>query len=590
MGKSALNMYLSVACLLGSILVAIAPALAQEKRLTAPQLFPSKTIAYFRINDARELRDRFSQSSIGKLFEDQKMQSFLGTLQEGILKFTETMQNDLGLSLEELLAIPNGEFAFAVVPTPKAPITCLMMEVGPEQPAVEILFKRHFDRTANLKRNETKIGDIQVVQLNDGESPNFGYFLHEGVFVATPESDYISTLAKVWAGLETKHVSLSENIDFTNLLSRCVGTQGERPQVSFYVDPVGIFRENIRESPNVIMTLAAIKSIGLDGIKAAGGSLILATNDFDSILHLHLTLDNPRPGVLSAVRPKNGSTEPEAWVDDSVVSYLTMNWDFRATLNAIRDIMEAFAGEGSFASNVEKSFSARFNLDLRKDVIEQLTGRVSMATIILPERKINSQSRVIGVHLKDESFGASKLLPKFYEQVRKNDSRWKEKSVDGITVYYLPTTSNPERVVRRPSPAFCLLKNTILLSDAIEALEHAISVQKGGGTLLSDSVEFKLIRSKIKDQLHGNEFSVMTYTRPDEQLKLFYELALDGENVRRLKEASQGQAFLESLVQALENKTLPPFEDIAKYLAPAGGFLTEEDNGLHFTTFTVRRD
>jgi hypothetical protein len=43
-------------------------------------------------------------------------------------------------------------------------------------------------------------------------------------------------------------------------------------------------------------------------------------------------------------------------------------------------------------------------------------------------------------------------------------------------------------------------------------------------------------------------------------------------------------------VAALKSKELPPFEVIAKYMAPSGAFVTEEEDGLHYTAFSLRRE
>jgi len=99
-----------------------------------------------------------------------------------------------------------------------------------------------------------------------------------------------------------------------------------------------------------------------------------------------------------------------------------------------------------------------------------------------------------------------------------------------------------------------------------------------------------LIRDKIKAQLKGQDFSVMSYQRPDEQLKLFYDLANDPQNIQRLEDLSQNNPFFSALVAALKSRKLPPFEQLAKYIVPAGAFMTEEENGLHYTTFSLKRE
>jgi hypothetical protein len=71
---------------------------------------------------------------------------------------------------------------------------------------------------------------------------------------------------------------------------------------------------------------------------------------------------------------------------------------------------------------------------------------------------------------------------------------------------------------------------------------------------------------------------------------LFYDLAVDPENRKRLKSMSESNPFMAALSNALEKHKLPAFDVIARYLAPSGSFVVEDDSGLHQTSFTLRRD
>ena len=48
--------------------------------------------------------------------------------------------------------------------------------------------------------------------------------------------------------------------------------------------------------------------------------------------------------------------------------------------------------------------------------------------------------------------------------------------------------------------------------------------------------------------------------------------------------------MFQALNAALDKHQLPPFAVLSKYLAPSGGFLVEEETGLHYTTFTLQRE
>jgi len=128
-----------------------------------------------------------------------------------------------------------------------------------------------------------------------------------------------------------------------------------------------------------------------------------------------------------------------------------------------------------------------------------------------------------------------------------------------------------------------------LIADSIEALKLAIETSKTPDGLLSDAIEFKLVRDRINKQIDASQSSIMVYQRPEEQMRVMYDLAADKSNVNRLRDMSKNNPLFTALVKALDTHQLPPFEEIAKYLSPSGAFVIEEENGLHYTAFGMRR-
>lgn len=563
------------------------------QRPTAPRLFSQKSLLYVRIDDTRELKDKFSQTSSGKLAEDPQLKPILSSFYTTFSTLVQGMQNTIGVNLDELLSIPNGELAVAVVPTKTRPVFCGLLEAGDELPALEIMIGRLEERlkTQGAEQTSKEIGKIKVTKIQNGPRPDrqFGFFMDSGVLVFSSSAEYIETLAQIWQGSGIDHKSLADNRDFTTIMSRCVGTEGERPQASFYVNPIAMFREASKETPNSVIVLTTLKTLGIDGIKGIGGSAIFAPNDFDSIVHAHLLMDNNRRGVLRAVRPKSGSTEPEAWVNDQVVSYGTMNWDFDKTVKAIAEIVDSFGGENAFENNVIINGGKQVGLDLRKDVLELLDGRVTLAQVIIPPKRINSQSNLVGVHFKDAQRVKTEVLPKLFEKAKSMEPRWKSRQTGDSTVYYIDVAS-PSENIRVPAPAMAMVGNELLISDAVESIEQAIKTYSSGDDLLSDAIEYKLVRDRIKAQLKDKETSIMSYQRPEESLRLFYDLANDPENINRLEQISANNPFFTALVTALRSKQLPKFEVISKYMAPSGAFVVEEEDGLHYTAFSMRRE
>ncbi|MCY3007374.1 MAG: hypothetical protein NTV29_15530 [Planctomycetota bacterium] len=567
-----------------------------QGHLSAPKLFPSKTLAYVRVDDTRDMKAKMEATGMGKMMNDPQIAPILGTFYSTFVGQLQGMQDIIGLNLDELLSIPNGELAIALVATKTDPAVVLMLEAGDEMPALQVLIERAEQATdaGGGMLSQKEVGKIKLLSMGRSDRESLTYFIDSGVMVASNRADYVEQLAMVWTGNGIDHKPLSDNRDFTTIMSRCVGTEGERPQVSFFVDPLAMVRELGKSTSGSVVVLAGLKSLGVDGIKGIGGSAIIAPNEFDSILHGHVLLNPNRQGIMKVIRPKAGPTEPEPWVSEQVISYFTMNWDMAKTFNAIEGIVDTFAGEGTFNDRFVKEADRNLGINLRSDIIDGLDDRISIVQVIVPPKKINSQSNVYCIHVKNASQMKSEILPKIFEKLKSSGGPAMTTKVFGEATIYTLESRAPEttegRSIRLPQPAVCILEDQLILSDSLQALEDVIKFNSSGDGLLSDSIEFKLVQDRIKAQLKNSDMSILAYQRPEESMRLMYDLATDPQNMDNLEQFAQNNPFLTSLITAVRSKKLPPFEVIAKYLAPGGAFVVDEETGLHYTGFSMRRE
>ena len=99
------------------------------------------------------------------------------------------------------------------------------------------------------------------------------------------------------------------------------------------------------------IAVAMLPALGLDGLSGVGGSVLFDTEQYDSMMHLHVLLSSPRTGVIKAIAFEPGATKPERWVPGDVASYATLNWNFETSLKAIETLFDSFRGDGDFAQN-----------------------------------------------------------------------------------------------------------------------------------------------------------------------------------------------------------------------------------------------
>jgi hypothetical protein len=604
--------------LLGLIIVC-GHGLAQESpRLTAPQLFPEKTLAYVRIDNVAKLREDLKKSSIGKLGNDEELKPIFAEFYGTLVNSTSQMQESIGLNLDELLSIPNGEFAVALLPSDKAaaktsrkqaadkttvsiqleePALALLLDAGEEITGVQVMLERLEKSMSADMQHSQKV--IDRLTLHRYENPNrererFGYFIDNGVMIATTDPNYLEQLSAVWLGTAGEWSSLADNRRFTGILSRCVGTQGERPQLSFYADPMAIVRQFTPSTATSSMVLAMLPAFGLDGIQGVGGSWIVAPPDFDSIAHLHLSLESPRRSIMGLLRPKKGSTTPEDWVPESVASYSTINWDFASTLKAIEQLFNQFRGPEAFDKEVLAQASERLQIDIRKDILDNLEGRVTMLQGFVRPVTINSGSNVYAIKMKNAEYIKNSILPKIFELIEARTEIGTENfgklTARVMTVGRRGDTGGSDNVVRQPEICVAFVDDYLIMADSKYMMRQVSDCLGGSTAKLSQALDFELISDRITAQLQNKECSTLTYSRPEESLQLFYELARDPKNRDRLRQVADSNGFFKALLAGLDKRELPPFSVIAKYLAPAGGFLVDDDTGLHYMSFSLRRE
>ena len=395
----------------------------------------------------------------------------------------------------------------------------------------------------------------------------------------------------IWSGELTGEKTLADNRKFTSMMSRSVGTAGERPQVSFYADPLAIFRQFASQNSAAMGVSAMLPVFGFDGLEAIGGSWIVAPPDFDSISHFHISLRSPRRAVLGLLKPKSGSTTPEPWVPDSVASYSTINWDLAGTVQGIETLYNRFRGEDALDNEIFAQINNELEIDFREDVLSNLEGRITILQGFVRPIKINSGSNVYAVKLRNADAFKEKVLPKVLDRISRDTEVRKERfgklRVNAIDIggrRNLPDT------IRSIAICQTIIDDYLVIADSEYMLRKVADCINGSAESLSESLEYQLISDRISAQLQDRECSAISFARPEESLQLFYELARDPANKDRVKQFAENNGFFKALYTAMDKHELPPFSVISKYLAPGGGFLVDEETGLHYMSFSLRRE
>ena len=409
---------------------------ALAERPTVPHLLPEDTLVYLRVGSVPELIEKFQDTALGKITNDPQIKPLLSALYQAGVEAFEQIEDRVGIPLDELLAIPQGELSIAIVAAAEGrPEAVAVIEVGDRLPAAEVLIERGEEALTRQggERSTEQIGQTELViyQMPGDRQRRLVRFERDGVILLTSSQDLAKQLVGVWEGTAEDVRTLANNRRFTTIMKRSVGFQEEPPQVTFYADPLTLAKRLTRGNFSAQAGLSIATGLGLDGLKAIGGSMIFATEEFDGILHGHLLLETPRDGILKMIALESGDITPEPWVPKDVVRYSTLNWNIERTYDELVRLYDMFRGEEAWNDQVLKEVSERIELDLKADVIEAIDGRATLVTWMERPARINSQCTLIGLKLKDaaKSQGVlNRIAGRFEERATKE--------IYGGTSYY----------------------------------------------------------------------------------------------------------------------------------------------------------
>jgi hypothetical protein len=332
--------------------------------------------------------------------------------------------------------------------------------------------------------------------------------------------------------------------------------------------------------------VATLPTLGLDGLKALGGSVTFDAGQFDSIASFHVLLDSFRTGILKMIALESGETDPERWVPADVANYTTVHWNFQTTFETLTSLYDGFRGEGALARDLERRFEKPIGLDFENDLLPALAGRVTHFNWI--ERPITrrSQATLVAFELSDPepvALALQTLSEKFDAFLKRRSHGGKD-----YLQFAPPQRSDEPNGPPQPTPCFGVLYDYLVITDRPSLYQKAIATGQGSGESLADALDFKLVVSKIR-RGPGAKPAMISFERPQEGLRLLYELAVADDTRQGLRRQAENSRFFKSLDTALEKHPLPPFAVLERYLAPSGAVLADDVSGLHYTSFTLRR-
>lgn len=605
------------------------PAFAQRR--PAAELLPEETYVYIRAADIREFMAKSEDTAMARMMADPEIAPLMQNLYGMAADEFEQLRDRVGLSLDEVLQIPQGEICFALVRNPDgdqplAPV--LLMDVGQSEDLARTLIGNGEAAAAEggvVPEEEDIDGTIiKVMNANDPDERAV-YFFRDGTFGVTNDVAIAEQLLARWTYAPTNRDKVfSNNRKFVAIMNRCRGSADARPDMTFFVDPYGIFQATQSGVSGAVATAFA-KSLGVDGFSAVGGSYILGVDNFEAVVHVHLLLASPRQGIVKMLAMRDADLMAQEFIPNSIVTYMTVNWDVDTSWSAFEEIYNTVSqSETALEDAIESNINENLGIDLRQDFIENMTGRITYSTWIVPPSRFNSQATILAIEVEDEE-GAKEMLSTIFDTIDMPEGV-EEISYEGVDITKFPSgrrrrvieaqfevednsddngrprgtprLQNREEEIdqdpfesgrlREPEPSIAVYKNHILFSDSLDAMKEFIACGEGRRDRLSDNPSYMETMDTIKSQLGDGRAGALIYQQPEALLENFYDLAVNQENRGMLREAGQNNRQLQRLDEILNETPLPEFDVFKKYFTAAGGVFSDDSTGIHYFTFQRR--
>lgn len=595
---------------------------ASAQRRPAAELLPEKTVAYVRIPDVREMMQKMQDTSMGRMMADPEVSPLVDSLYSMATDEFEQVRDRVGLSLDELMSLPQGELCAALIETKGEEVPfawVILLDVGSSADLADKLIGN-----GELAAGENGVipdeEDVNGVTLKtiNGNNPDERviYFRRDTTYGFCNNPDVVREILARWNTAPTvRDKVFSNNRKFVTIMNRCRGTAENRPDMTFFIDPYGIFNAT-QEGVGGAVATAFAKSIGIDGLLGIGGSYLLDVDGFEAASHLHILTASPRSGVIKMMAMQDGDIEPQDFVPADIVTYMTVNWDVDTTYTTFEELYNTVSqSETALQDAIENNLNENLGVDFKAEILDNLAGRGTYLTWIVPPSRINSQATLLALELKDGA-AAEETLAKMFETIEMPEGM-KEFEYEGVTIHQFPgggrrrnisvevessdddnggqprAIPEPEQEedpfesgqLRRPEPCIAIYENQLLITDAVDLMKEAIATGKGRRDRLSADPKFARNFDEIVRMLGGSRAGMIAYSKPDAILKNFYDLAQDDRNRERLRTAGEENRIAKRFDEMLTETPLPAFETLQRYIGSGGGVMTVDETGFHYFSF-----
>ncbi len=276
----------------------IAATLGNGRR--APErVLPENTILLFKINNAKEFRESFRQSQYGQLWNDPGLKEFKEELSQKINDASKSFRERIGMSIGEILAIPQGTVGIAAIyrEEAKSPLSFVVVADAGEnarkmQDLLDRAAKQSEESGAKVAAESFSGMTLHIIQPPPRKEEEKDVPRPPIVWVNSGSDFFVGTDVEIVKDLAAHREGRDNSLAATDAFSR---TQAKinagTAQAIWFIDIAKVIKVAIKlnargaeaDAQQNEVLAQELGVLGKNGLKSVGGCITLGSGSYDSV-------------------------------------------------------------------------------------------------------------------------------------------------------------------------------------------------------------------------------------------------------------------------------------------------------------------
>jgi len=614
---------------------------------SAIQLIPESAAGLIRIPNLPKFREALKETLLGQLREEELVKPFFDAQRERLRNYLESVNNKIGIKVDDLYEISSGEVVLAWLPFPnekRRPYSlCLVADIRGRKDKADAALATidkdlkaaewarkdviHQGETVRVYGAKRRPGQIKVKQI--------AICVSDVRIITADRESVVTGILDAVAG-KPSGKSISEQPEFKKVIRRAgvaiqgpVKAQGGTLVAEWFARPFAmgrIIRDALEvDRGNDIDIIKLLENQGFGAVKAAGGVVAINGEKYD-MLH---------KGVILATRPFDKAArilqfdakpheQIPAWVAPETASFNRLNLKIEDAFWASGTLIDEALGDEIFDDMIEGIHKDKDGpqIDVRNDVLPSLDNQIILITDNTMPADISSERLLAAIRVSDagkiketieKAMEAEPDASKMDTPDLKGTDIWRvelgaggddddfDEELFGDFDFGEDESEEDEVAPLLDRWAIALIpqgpgsKSAFLMFSSHPELLIATAkrIQNGANDGLATLPEVKEVVEALKELGVKNPIFDRVI-RSKLSFRVKYELLRQG----KLRESDSLLAKLFQRIaeeeeangksDPLDVETLPPLEQIGKYLPNGGSYIEETEDGWEMTGFYLK--